>query len=291
MRSTLFRTFPTLFAGTLAAFALSAIVVPSGTGCSSSTAATKKPASRCTPGNYVFCRCQNREEGTKLCNDDGETFGKCEPCETPDNPEIPVDPGTGPTDGGPKTDTGPGPGPGTCGDKIVQDGEDCDDGNKANDDGCDDTCKLAGTDPITSRSCPGMDVHVWSKAVTWTSTTAGSTNTGSTSPNCTESAGAPTGTFPTTGAAASDRVLKVTAHKTGTMTVATSDVDYNSFLYVGDTCKGTDQPWLKCINLNNGVGGETMTFPVTAGKTYAVFVDGAGISGQQGVFRVTLSIQ
>ena len=44
----------------------------------------------CTPGSYVFCRCAGGEDATKLCNEDGETFGPCElgenrPCtETPD---------------------------------------------------------------------------------------------------------------------------------------------------------------------------------------------------------------
>lgn len=288
MRSTL-RKLPTLVLGAFAACTFFALVVPAESGCSSGTSATTKPTTRCTPGNYVFCRCQDRQEGTKLCNEDGQTFGKCEPCETDQNPEIPVDPGTEP-DGGPGTDSGPQGG--TCGDKIVQAGEDCDDGNKVNDDGCDDKCKLAGNDPPASRGCPGLDVHVWGPAVTWSSTTVGAPNTGSTSPNCTASAdGGEPGTIPTTGAAASDRVLKVTAHKTGTMTVATSDVDYNSFLFVSDQCKGTDNPWLKCTNKVDGVGGETMVFPVQSGKVYTVFVDGAGISGQNGKFTVTLSIQ
>ncbi|MBS2012066.1 MAG: hypothetical protein JST00_04220 [Deltaproteobacteria bacterium] len=222
-----------------------------------------------------------------MCNEDGQTFGKCEPCESDTNPEVPIDPEPE-EDGGTKDGSTT---PTSCGDKIVQEGEDCDDGNKVNDDGCDDKCKLAGNDPVASRGCPGLDVHVWGKPVTWTSTTVGSTNTGSTAPNCTESADAGVGTFPTTGSAASDRVLKVTAHRTGTMTVVTSDTDYNSFIYASETCVGTNNPWIRCSNKNNGVGGETMTFPVTAGKVYAVFIDGAGISGQQGAFRVTLSIQ
>jgi hypothetical protein len=35
----------------------------------------------CTPGAYVYCRCQNRDEGTKLCNDDGAGFQACLPCD------------------------------------------------------------------------------------------------------------------------------------------------------------------------------------------------------------------
>ena len=31
----------------------------------------------CTPGSYVFCRCSDRSEGTKLCAADGNSFGPC----------------------------------------------------------------------------------------------------------------------------------------------------------------------------------------------------------------------
>ena len=34
----------------------------------------------CTPGAYVFCRCADNSEGTKLCKADG-TFEACGPCE------------------------------------------------------------------------------------------------------------------------------------------------------------------------------------------------------------------
>ena len=38
----------------------------------------------CTPGAYVFCRCADRSEGTKLCRKDG-TFDTCS-CDTPAAP-------------------------------------------------------------------------------------------------------------------------------------------------------------------------------------------------------------
>ena len=34
-------------------------------------------ASRCTPGTDVFCRCSNRDEGTKTCAADGQSFDLC----------------------------------------------------------------------------------------------------------------------------------------------------------------------------------------------------------------------
>jgi hypothetical protein len=66
---------------------------------------------KCTPGNYVFCRCEDRSEGTKLCLPDGISFEACK-CDgtggplTPDpdaglgnDPLVGVDAGptTGPT--------------------------------------------------------------------------------------------------------------------------------------------------------------------------------------------------
>jgi cysteine-rich repeat protein len=271
LRSTVLRL---TFAGlaTLAAFA----------GCASSTG-SGKAEKVCTPGNYVFCRCANREEGTKLCNDEGTGFGKCEPCETPDNPELPdADPFPPPDASDARTD---GPPSATCGDKIVQDGEDCDDGNKVDSDGCDQQCKLAGADPLATRSCPGLEVHVWSSPVVYDGTTTGSPNTAS-SPTCPSAEG----NTPTTGAAAGDRVFKVTVHKTGTLKVTTSNTSYNNYLYASDGCKAGENAYLACANKVDGVGGESISLPVQAGKTYTVFVDGAGISGNTGTFRVTFSM-
>lgn len=44
--------------------------------CGGSNTATKEDR-LCTPGNYVYCRCADRSEGTKLCNDDGQSFKPC----------------------------------------------------------------------------------------------------------------------------------------------------------------------------------------------------------------------
>lgn len=46
-------------------------------GCKGSDSPAEDTGVRCTPGNYVFCRCANREEGTKLCNPDGKSFQEC----------------------------------------------------------------------------------------------------------------------------------------------------------------------------------------------------------------------
>jgi cysteine-rich repeat protein len=273
-------------------FSLAALAIVSSLGfvlsggCVAKTAASD-PAVKCTPGAYVFCRCQNRDEGTKLCNEDGHSFGKCDPCESATNPAIPDAPGTTPVEVDAGRDAQQ-PGQATCGDKVVQDGEDCDDGNKVEDDGCDSSCHLAGTDPLATRSCPGVETHVWSKPVTYVGTTKGSTFRGNLSPNCNS-----TGNDPTSGSSGPDRVFNVMAHKSGKMTVTTSDTDYDSLIYVTQKCVQSPTPitYLTCAHNTIGVGGETMSFPVTDGQSYSVIVDGAGISKYEGVFRLTISIQ
>ena len=48
---------------------------------------------KCTPGNYVFCRCEDRSEGTKLCRPDGVSFDDCK-CDGTGGP-ITEDPDAG----------------------------------------------------------------------------------------------------------------------------------------------------------------------------------------------------
>jgi cysteine-rich repeat protein len=255
--------------------------------CSGKTSSATSSERICTPGAYVYCRCQDRQEGTKLCHDDGAGFDKCLPCETATNPEVPVPPGETPPTGQDAGDDAP-VGPGKCGDKIVQQDEDCDDGNTDDSDGCDTSCRLSGTDPPASRSCPGLDVHVWgtARAVTLTSTTTGAPNTASANPACPSAAG----NFPTNGAASNDRLFHVTAHRTGLMTVSTGDTNFDNWIYVSETCAAGENTYITCSNKVQGVGSETLSFPVDAGKSYTVFVDGSGISGNEGAFRVTFNI-
>ncbi|MBX3206150.1 MAG: hypothetical protein KF764_13855 [Labilithrix sp.] len=252
-----------------------------------------KEDSLCSPGNYVFCRCRDRQDGAKLCKDDGQSFGPCEPCESYDNPEGPLEPGD-PTPDEPLPDPDGGqPDPnGSCGDGVVQRGEDCDDKNTNETDGCDSSCKLAGATPQKTVGCPGLDVHVWGG--THKPTLAGTT-TNSGNRKVKTTCGSSTGSTPTSGASSEDRVFKVMAHKTGSMTVAVTDTSYNAFLYVAETCPSDDVEWIACANKVDGVGNETVTLPVDEGKTYYVFVDGALPSNLdttklKGNFRVTFSI-
>lgn len=250
---------------------------------------TAKEDQLCNPGNYVFCRCRDRQEGSKLCKEDGRSFGPCEPCPSYDDPDGWLEPGE-PEELPPLPDADEEP-DATCGDGVVQHGEDCDDANTNEADGCSSKCELAGTTPPATNACPGLDVHVWGGAhePTLTSTTVASGNRKVATP-CTAAA-----STPTSGQASADRVFKVVAHKTGTMTVAVTDASYNAFLYVAETCPSDDVEWFACTNQVDGVGSETLSFSVDEGKSYYVFVDGAlpssrDTSALQGSFRVTFRI-
>jgi cysteine-rich repeat protein len=279
-----------------AAAALAAFVAAAWlpTGCATKVETT--PERICTAGAYVYCRCQDRSDGTKLCNADGTAFGACEPCERWDNPEWDpddddYDPPPLPRDGGPDAPFDP---DAVCGDGIVQAGEDCDDANQDDTDGCDRDCTLAGGQATVAQNCPGLEVHVWggAHAPTFTGTTVGSGNR-QTTPNCTNANSGTMGN-PTSGANASDRIFKVIPHKSGQLTAKTTDASFNNFLYASQACSADLVSWLACRNDNDSFNpdfsGESITFPVDAGKAYYVFVDGAGISNHHGTFRVTFSM-
>jgi Lamin Tail Domain len=71
----------------------------------------------CTPGNYVFCRCKDRSEGTKLCNPEGNGFAPCEGClsgsegniigEPEPEPDPDPEDAAPPIDSSPPVDSGP----------------------------------------------------------------------------------------------------------------------------------------------------------------------------------------
>jgi cysteine-rich repeat protein len=262
--------------------------------CSSTPA---KTATLCTPKKASYCRCQDRSQGEKVCAADGKSFGKCEPCETLDNPEgplLPGDPGysgddddTGfpQRDSGSESDTGASE-PAKCGDAKVQTNEDCDDGNADNDDGCSDACKLAGSAPDATSTCPGLAVDVWGgeHRPTLTATTVGS------GARKTKDLCAASGSTASDGSGAADRVFHVTAHKNGTMYVTVTDPTFDAYLYMSKDCDPTSETSLKCVNKVSAVGGETLAFGATAGSSYTVFVDGAA-SGAEGTLKVTFSIQ
>lgn len=264
------------------AFALVAVLVAAA--CASTTQTAAKAERLCTPDAWVYCRCQNRDEGSKQCNETGTKFGPCMPCETTDNPVLP-DPEPEPFD---PFDGGAGPEPATCGDGKVQDGEVCDDGNTDAADGCDTSCKLAGTNPMSSRACPGMAVHVWGPAVEYAGTTAGAPAQLST-PTC----GSDKGNVPTTGAVGPERIFSVTTHKAGILVVKALDTGFDPYLYALQPCKTGSAPYIACSN-KVSTASETLELPVEANQTYAIVLDGAGFAGNAatgGAFKISFGMR
>lgn len=88
----------------------------------------------CTPGAELGCMCTNGQAGTQICADNGAELSSCV-----------CGGGGGPVDtGDTETDTGdtdePTGSPGQCGNGVVDEGEQCDDGNAVYDDACSNDC-------------------------------------------------------------------------------------------------------------------------------------------------------
>ena len=161
-----------------------------------------------------------------------------------------------------------------CGDGTVDPGEDCDDGNTIADDGCDTMCHVRGN-PLTAGKCPGLPVNVWSTASTVVVT-------GSTKPYKNGYKGT------CGGDTAPERPYAITPHLSGKLTafLDPAGTDYDAVIYARTTPCGTG-PELKCSDVP-GLGGDSVTFAVTSGTTYYVFVD--GYLGASGSLKMNLSL-
>lgn len=238
-------------------------------------------ATVCTPNKDVFCRCQDRREGQMTCKEDGSGYGRCEPCESFDNPVVSG--GDFPPNGEDEPDEVDASASAICGNGVVEPGEDCDVKKAKPEDGCDTSCKLSGTTPFATNACPGLAVHVWGgdHQPTFEGTTTSSGK---------RSASVACGAKATTGSVAPDRVFKVTPHATGTLKVRVSDPEFNAFLYATASCGPDEQETLACANDADGAGGETLSVAVTKDIPVHVFVDGTG-SPNNGAFKVTFAIE
>ncbi len=249
------------------------------TGCTSGTNTTDAgalTATLCKATQEVYCRCQDFGEGTKLCSDDGQSYGPCLPCPG-------VDPGVdsgnpGPEDAGTEDARGDADAGSLCGNKKVDPGEACDDGNLVNDDGCTTACVPAGGYAAKAGICPGMAIDVWTTPVTFASTTKLFPLTYRAKAACNGA----------TGSLGSDRVFMVTPHATGTLTVKTQGATYDAMLYARPDC-ATEASELACQNAVNGVGDETLTVGATNGTPIYIFVDGA--TNTTGDLSLTLSLK
>jgi cysteine-rich repeat protein len=266
-------------AARIIAFTIAASALFLAVSCTSGSA-QKKADTLCTPGQDYYCRCQNFDEGSRTCNDDGQSFGACLPCDgdyTPPAPDSSVmvgsDAGSAKDDATTNDASTDAP-TSTCGNGKVDPGEACDDGNTVEDDGCNSMCMPQGGYP--PGTCPGMPVHVWQKAVTWNGTTTGFALSYRANAACGGS----------TGSTGSDRVYAITPHQTGTLQIAATNPTFDIMLYARSDC-ATQSSEVACTNAMTGNGPETFTVPVTSGSVLYLVVDGA--TNATGTFTLSLT--
>lgn len=227
----------------------------------------------CEPGAEVYCRCENLEEGSQFCKDDGTGYERCEPCF--DDYEEDGDYGFPEDDGSPgprrdaSSDAASDAPVTSCGNDSIDEGESCDDGNDVADDGCD-AC-VAGGNPIGGSVCPGVTVHLWSAAFTLN----GSSQNASTAHTGLECDGE-------TGSASPDRVYTLVPHVSGTLRVAVESAGFATALYVRESC---DDP-LDQIACSLS---DTLDVEVRADEPVYLTVDGKG-GNQKGDYVLRLSI-
>lgn len=270
---------------------LAAVVISFGAfgGCSSEKS-DSNGGKTCEPGKEYHCQCVNKDEGTHVCNDDGVSFAECLPCygdQVIGDDDIPYVPPTDDDGSSEEPDADAGDAstsPPGCGNGVVETGEQCDDKNTKANDGCSATCTVEGKVLSAGVGCPGLPVHVWDTAVKFDSTTSGFSNVHTITPYC---GGAGTGS---NGGTTLDRTFAVTAHKSGTLTVATIDSTFNVLLYhSSNACSTTNPMSYDGCAYKTGTKDQSVSFAVTSGTTYTVVVD-SSFSGQ-GTFTVSFEIK
>ncbi|MEJ7729410.1 MAG: DUF4215 domain-containing protein [Polyangiaceae bacterium] len=163
----------------------------------------------------------------------------------------------------------------SCGDGILDPGEQCDDDNNDPDDGCSPSCAFEPTGP--DDVCPGVEITL--------------TGVGE-EPRIGSASGTTTtvldqyGSF--CGGSGADTVFALTPDVTGQLT-ATLVADYDSVLHArGDCDDGSSEIDCNDVSLPGG-GGEEIQFQVAANQTYFIFVDGYG--GTSGNFTLDVVVE
>lgn len=170
----------------------------------------------------------------------------------------------------------------TCGNGEAEPGEQCDDGNTQNGDGCSSTCT---NEPTTCAVATPVALSLGQPTTIDGTTVGGETNFNSTKAPCSSAPGP-------------SKVYAVTAASTGFLTawLERDQTAFDSVLYVRSSCN-SDASTLLCANHTNAGsplpvatgGGEVVSVPVQQGQTYYVVVDGAA-GGAQGAFRLLLDL-
>ncbi len=165
-----------------------------------------------------------------------------------------------------------------CGNGKLDSGEECDDGNKADGDGCSATCAVE-RDPATY-TCPGKDVRLASAmAGPRTAKVVGTTAS---------AGGEPASKLSTCGSKdAPDVLYKVSSDIDGWLTAKVKGA-FNATLQLRDACPGTTD--LACAKAAGGNGQEVLSAAIDKDKDYFVAVDGA-LAGASGAFELELEVK
>lgn len=152
--------------------------------------------------------------------------------------------------------------PSGCGDGflVTTSGEECDDGNTANGDGCSSTCTSEALPNVDT--CPGYPVAL---------TASGNTRRGKVTVNTALLTSNDSGAC---GGNAKDGVLRITPDMSGNLTARATTMA-GVTLYARSVCGDASTEFPKassssCVNVVH----DTVSFPVTKGQDYFVFVDG-----------------
>jgi cysteine-rich repeat protein len=245
-------------------------------GCGSSGGATVAQKTGCTARKTVFCRCpKTGEGGWQTCAEDGSGFDACVPC---DGSNQSSSGGTGTQCGNGQQEVGEQCDDGnfsdddgclsdcrraTCGDGHVQAGvEECDDANTDDNDGCTSQCKLK-TPP--SEMCPGGVIDI-------SADPAGTKIVGDFRALRDDHEGS-------CGGSGRDAVYSFKAPGNGEAVASLTvlgDSKTDTVIHARTQC---DDPKTEMACANTGAGGTNELigpFPVTKGETYFVFVDSQG---------------
>lgn len=167
--------------------------------------------------------------------------------------------------------------PSGCGDALTSGGEQCDDGNTINGDGCSSTCTvevLAGID-----TCPGYTLPLAGAGAdprTGVLTIDTSTLTANYAGNC--------------GGSSKEGIVVVTPPINGKLTARLTGVTYQTILYARGTCNDPVSE-LKCDDdapTPTTAARDITITGVTAGTPYYLFID--GYNGASGVARLNVTV-
>ncbi len=167
--------------------------------------------------------------------------------------------------------------PKQCGNGVIEGDEECDDGNDIDEDLCTNSCTI---NPAPAGDvCPGLAVPLTGTGLeTRTASVSGdTTNMGADyAGSCGSSSGAP------------DQVFAVTPDVDGTLTAALDPPSspFDAVLYARTSCNDPASQ-IACHDALSP-GQDRLEFPVQAGTTYYLFVD--GYSTHAGPFRLDISV-